>query len=279
MIISLRTTSCLTALSLALSACAGLAQSSPVAPPPATEPPASVAPSQPSSTPAPTHPLQTDTPTPKPSPTASPTPTETPPPPTPDPNLNVGDEIYSDSFDGTSGWYWTFSDDVASFEAKDGELRVETKQGNSWRFVVRSDITAADQLLRVTTRTVTCPGNDEFGAMYRANFDADDKIHSYVFMLNCAGQARVMRLDDQTTTVVRDWETFAPIKPGAPAENALMIWMLADRFHFYVNEQYLFSLNDTALGEGFYGFYATSHSNGGGVMGFDDLTVQEVRIP
>jgi hypothetical protein len=223
--------------------------------------------------------LPTETPTPEPSPTASPTPTDTPPPPTPDPNLDVGDEIYSDSFDGTSGWYWTFSDEVAGFEAKDGELRVETKQGNSWRFVVRSDITAMDQLLRAASKTAACPGNDEYGVMYRANFDPDDKIHAYVFMLNCAGQARVVRLDDQTTTVVRDWETFAHIQPGAPAENSLMIWMRADQFHFYVNDQYLFSLNDTALGEGFYGFYAASNSNGGGALSFDELVVKEVSAP
>jgi len=270
----------LTVIVLALSAvaCAGISSESPTtaaALPSAETPTAPTAAVEPTAASIVTLSSSTDTPEPSPMITATPT-----VPATPDPNLGVGAEVYTDQFDGTSGWNWTYSDDVVDFGAKDGELKVATKQGNNtWRFVIRSDITIGDQLLRVTANTTACPGNDEYGVMFRAKFDDTQVIHSYIFKLNCAGAARLERLDDVDTTVLRDWETYSAIKPGAPAENTLMVWMVKDQFHFYVNDRRLFSLTDTSLDEGFYGFYVQSHSNGGGVLSFDDMSVKEVTRP
>jgi len=210
----------------------------------------------------------------------NPTPEVTLPPPTPDPNLNVGDEIYNDSFDGKSGWFWTFSDNIASFEAKDGELKIETKEGNnSWRYVSRDDFVVGDQQLRLVAKTVTCPGNDEYGIMFRGGYQADGTLQTYIFKLNCAGQAQVVVLENVLTHILKDWETFPAIKPGAPNDNTLMIWMMKDQFHFYVNDQYLFSVTDATRADGFYGFYTQSHSNGGGVISLDDFVVKEVITP
>ncbi len=270
-------TLCLVVFSMMTAACGSLAQTPPTAvsftatlAPPATAVPASA-------TSVPTLQSGADTPSPAPSPTFSPTPSPTLPPPTPDPNLNVSEAIfYSDSFDGQSGWFWTFSDDVASFEAKEGELQVATKQGGSWRYVSRDDIVAGDQQLRLTARTAVCPGNDEYGLMYRARYDDQQSIHAYIFKLNCAGQVRVEKLEIEAVTVLKEWEAYPAVKPGAPAENSMMIWMAKDQFHFYLNDQYLFSLTDATLADGFYGFFVKSHSNGGGALSFDDLLVREV---
>ena len=211
---------------------------------------------------------------------ANPTLVITLPPPTPDPNLNLGAEIYTDSFDGQSGWFWTFSDNIAAFEAKEGELKIETKQGNnSWRYVIRDDVVGGDQQLRVVARTTRCPGTDEYGVMYRGGYQADGALQTYIFKLNCAGQAQVIVLENALTRALKDWETFPAIKPGAPNDNALMIWMLKDQFHFYVNDQYLFSLADPTRADGFYGFFAQSHSNGGGALGLDDFVVKELQAP
>ncbi len=141
---------------------------------------------------------------------------------------------------------------------------------------MRDDISAGDQQLRVTTKTGTCPGNDEYGVMYRAAYMANQKLETYIYKLNCAGQARVEILNDTTTTVLKDWESFPAIKSGASAENTLMIWMEKDQFNFYADDQYLFSLTDATLPQGFYGFYVQSHSGGGGDLSFDDFVVKEV---
>ncbi|MBM4422747.1 MAG: hypothetical protein FJ030_05075 [Chloroflexi bacterium] len=258
-------------LAFALSACAGFATDRPTIAP---EPTATAAP--PTSTPVPILPAASATPFPQPTPLPAVTPTA---PATPDPNLGVGDEIYSDKFDGASGWFWTFADDVVEFEARDGELNVETKQGNSWRFVVRTDITGGDQRLSVIARAVACPGADEYGVMFRAQFDETQIIHSYIYKFNCAGAARVERLDDVNTTVLKDWQTYPAIHTGAPAENTMTVWMAKHTFHFFANDQFLFTLTNSSLDEGFYGFYVQSHSNGGGALGFDDFVVNEVVLP
>jgi len=209
---------------------------------------------------------------------ASPTPVTPTAPATPDPNLNVTDTVlYEDTFDGKAGWFWTFSDEVADFGAVDGELRISTKPAqNTWRYIYRDNVTAADMQLRILTKAGACPGTDELGIMYRGRLDEQQKLHTYIFKLNCAGQARVEILDDITTTVLKDWETFPAIKAGAPAENAIMIWMQKDQFNFYVNDQYLFSLSNNAMAEGFLGFYVQSHSNGGGQFVLDDMVVHAV---
>jgi hypothetical protein len=229
----------------------------------------------------------------EPPPTAEPTATFTPigalspmpePPSgtsTPDPNLNVTDTIvYEDTFDGKSGWFWTFSDDVAEFGAVDGELRISTKTGNNtWRYVLRDNLTAGDMQLKFVAKTSACPGNDEYGILFRGRLDDQQKIHTYIFKLNCSGQVRVEMLDDIDTTVLKDWEAFPAVKTGVPIDNAITIWMAKDQFHFYANDQYLFSLTNSALSEGFFGFYVKSTSNGGGRFVFDDMVVREIIVP
>lgn len=210
---------------------------------------------------------------------ASATPITPTAPATPDPNLNVTDTVvYEDSFDGKSGWFWTFSDEVADFGAVNNELHISTKPAQStWRYIMRDDVNAGDFQLKIGTKAGACPGTDELGILFRGRLDAQQKIHTYIFKLNCSGQARVEILDDITTTVLKDWETFPAIKAGAPVDNTITIWAQKDQFNFYANDQYLFSLTNNAMAEGFFGFYVLSHSNGGGQYVLDDMVVKEVK--
>lgn len=266
-------------LTMLLSACAAFHSTEPaLSVQPTAAPAATVA--APSATPVS---VTTATATPVPATaTAAPTATEaaTPAPATPDPNQNVGKDIYADAFDGRSGWYWTFNDDVASFAAKDGQLTVETKQGNNtWRYVVRDDLNEGDQQISVKAGATACPGNDEYGVMFRTGYNPDQSIRSYIFLLNCAGQARLELLDGTIVHSIVDWTTYAAVRPGAPAENAITLWMSGDQIRAYVNDTYLFTAHDTTLEAGFYGFFAASHSSGGGVFSFKELAVKQVTAP
>ncbi|MGQ0601177.1 MAG: hypothetical protein ACT4QE_05715, partial [Anaerolineales bacterium] len=40
----------------------------------------------------------------------------------PDPDLGVGQVLFAEKFDGSSGWKWAFADDVATFSLGDGRL-------------------------------------------------------------------------------------------------------------------------------------------------------------
>ena len=210
-------------------------------------------------------------------PAASPTPT---PLPTPDPNLGVGDEVYVDDFDGKSGWLWGYADDTATFGATGSQLEV-TASGlsSSWSFVVNPNVDVGDQQLRVTARLTQCTDALEYGVIFRAKFDEADHIDAYLFRLTCAGQARFDHLQDVTATPLVNWTAANAIKPGVNAENMLMVWMAGDQFHFYVNDQYLFSAQDASLASGFYGFYVRDPSGAGGALNFIHMAAKAVTKP
>ena len=247
------------------------------APPAATAPPATVAetPTLPPATPEPTATAV--------APTASATagstliaaPAETP---TPDPNLGVGDEVYADQFDGKSGWFWSFSDGVATFLASGGKLNATIKTANSYPRLSggKPDLKVGDQLLRVTAHPNACGPNDEYGVLFHVNADITD---GYAFNIRCDGQARFELLRNYQPTALVDWQTSAAIVPGATADNTLMIWMAKGQFHFYVNDKYLFSASDTTFTEGTYGFILNDRTSGGESVSFTNMTAKAVTPP
>jgi hypothetical protein len=216
-----------------------------------------------------------------PSPSAITPPTETVPA-TPDPNEGVGDLAYQDPLDGTSAWFWTFTDDVASFGVVDGQVRGVMSQANSgWRFTVSpTDLRFGDQQLKLTTHTAACGDNDEYGVLFRmAESPAPDNpspYDGYLFKLRCSGAARLELIRGTTNTVLVDWTPSAAINTGAPADNALTVWARGGEMRFYANDQYLLSANDATLATGFYGLYLYDRSAGGLTVNFEDLLVRSV---
>jgi len=201
---------------------------------------------------------------------------------TPDPNLGVGDVVYEDKLDGSSGWRWGFVEEgVVTFSTAGGQLDAVMLQPNVGpRFTVSPDTAkVGDQQVRVTARANLCYRLDEYGLMFRGRLDSNNNYQTYVFKLNCDRAARVEILQSEGAQVLVDWTTSPAFVGGAPAENMLVIWMAKDQFHFYVNDRYLFSLQDAALAEGFYGFYIRDRTNGGESVSFSNLTAKEVKMP
>jgi hypothetical protein len=272
---------------LALAACSAR---STVTPP--TDEPAATAtnPSIPTVTqPAPTHTVPAPTAT-----AVAPTPTTVPPteapvvtepaptdaaPATPDPNEGVGDVIYADPLDGTSGWNWGFSDDAVTFGVENGVLKgTMTTSEEWWRFSLGPDrINAGSQQVRVTANSVACEGQDEYGLVFRGAERAAGGYDLYVFKMRCDGAARFEKILNGETTVLADWATSDAIAAGAGAQNTLVAWMNGGAFRFYVNDQYLFSAQDDQLASGYYGFYLMDRSEGGLTVTFDDLLARQVN--
>jgi len=251
--------------------------------------PTLIAATQPAATPLPTLGLSVSPTPPAPAtetPTATLEPAATAPPSptaavaaTPDPSNGVGAEVFSDAFTGQTGYFWTYSDDVADFAAGSGQLVVSTKGGNtSWRYVVRPDLNIGDQQVRVTARLAQCGPDGEYGLMFRVNHDPAGH-RAYLFKLNCRGEARFERLEGADITVLADWTASPAIVPGAPAENVLMVWAARDQFHFYVNERHVISASDGALASGFYGFYIRDRDGTGESLSFTALVARAVTPP
>jgi len=198
---------------------------------------------------------------------------------TPDPNAGVGEVVYQETFDGSSGWDWTkFSNEAAKFSLAGGELgAVMTRPDLGYRSTMGPDVKIGDQQLTVVARLHLCYAQDEYGVMFRFTLTAANNYNGYLFKLRCDGAARVELLRDEQFTVLVDWTPSPAIVPSAPAENQLMVWAAGDQFHFYVNERYLFSLKDSTYAAGFYGFYLRDRTSGGLTVSFDDLRAREVK--
>lgn len=212
------------------------------------------------------------------------TPSATPTiPPTPDPNEGVGDVIYRDNLDGTGNWFWTFEDEAASFgvSREQKQLNTVAKQSNTWRFTIGPDTTkVGDQQIRVSAHTNTCADADEYALLFRGNSNADfTEFNFYAFKLRCNGQARLERLQGPNTSVIVDWTASPAINSGANADNTLIVWAHQDQMRFYVNDQYLFSAQDAALTQGFYGFYLQDRTNGTMSVSWKSLEVRSITLP
>jgi hypothetical protein len=199
-------------------------------------------------------------------------------PATPDPNEGLGELIYADPLDGSSGWNWGFSDEAVTFGVENGQLVASmSTSAEWWRFSLGPDgLSAGNQQARVTARPVTCEGLDEYGLIFRGGERAEGGYDLYVFKLRCDGAASFEAVLDGKTTTLVDWTGSPAIQTGAEAENTLVAWMNGGEFRFYVNEQYLFSAQDATLTAGYYGFYLMDRSDGGLKVTFDDLLAREV---
>jgi hypothetical protein len=199
---------------------------------------------------------------------------------TPDPNEAVGDVIYQDKLDGKGGWYWTFSDDVANFGVVDGKLQGAMKTANSgWRFTISPDtLQFGSQQARLTTHTVSCGSNDEYGLMLRIKSDASNSgFDGYLFKLRCAGAASFELIYGTSRSTLVDWTSSPAINTGAPADNNLLVWAAGGEFRFYANNHYLFSAHDNILTAGFYGVYLNDRTAGGETVTFDTLVARGVN--
>jgi hypothetical protein len=240
----------------AIAAATAAATAAAVPPPTRTAPPPSAAPSLTAS------------------PVLSATPTLVP---TPDPNQGVGDAVYTDQFDGKSGWYWNYvENDVVAFSPAGGKLNAVMKVSTAGARVTggKPGLKVGDQQLRVTADTNLCYAKDEYGVMFRVNPDATD---GYLFKLSCEGKAQVDVLHNYKPTVLVDWTASPAIGAGAPAQNTLMVWAAGDQFNFYVNDKYLFSASDKTFADGTYGFYIYDRTSGGASVSFSQMTVRAVK--
>lgn len=212
--------------------------------------------------------------------TAAPTLTPLPPGATPDPNLGVGATVWDESFDGSSGWKWEFSDPLVTFAIANGQLSgVMTRGDQGWRVSGGPDVQAVNAQYRLTVRTFLCYEKDEYGLLFRSRANQNFEFSGYLFKLSCGGQARVELMRDNDPSVLLDWIPTPAIQSGAPAENTLMVWATNEQLHFYVNERHIGSATDKTFTGGNFDLYLRDRTNGGLSVAYSRLTVKEVTAP
>lgn len=222
--------------------------------------------------------------TPSPSPSSTPTvlwfpptPTNTPRPiqyftPAPDPRSDLGEVLLADNFSDTAVWSLS-SSNRGSAALGINELTIAITQPKGYFFSVREQPILDDFYAEVTANPNLCLGTDEYGVLFRYQSNGD----FYRFSLSCDGQVRLDRLFNGTAASPQPWMPSPVVPRGAPSESRLGIWTSGEEMHFFVNDQYIFGVEDAYLSRGLLGVFARSAGDNAVTVSFSDMSVRQVN--
>ena len=227
---------------------------------------------------APAAPSETPTPAPSasatiqwfpPTPTASPFPTPNTTP-TPDQRPGIGELLLEDDFSDASFWT-TGRDDEGVVLVSGGTIYLGLNAENSYLFSTRIAPVFRDFYAELTTSPTLCRGEDEYGLLIRG-LGGDH----YRFALSCDGRAKVDRYLGGSLTRQAGWAQNQTIPAVVPGSSRLAVWASGSQLRFFVNDLYLFSVNDTQLYLGVIGVYVHTSGPGDVAASFSDLQVWAV---
>jgi len=234
----------------------------------------------PEATPLP--PLPTDTPSqPTSTPTATvvwfpPTPTFTPFPtpaitPTVDLRPQVGELLLEDNFDSSRAWtLGQFAGGSAALGKN--ELTLAVTQERGYVSSVRSSPDLGNFYAEITASPSLCRGMDEYGLLVRVASPQD----FYRFSLSCDGQARLDRILSGQASSPQPWTITGSVPPGAPSTSRLAVSAIGKEMRFFVNGEFLFSVDEPSIPSGNLGVFARATADPPVTVNFSDLQVYRV---
>lgn len=217
--------------------------------------------------------------TPPPSPTSTLTPVWFPPTATasqlPSPNANptedlrpgIGEVLLEDDFSDSDTWA-TGRDDDGVVLVSGGTIYLGLNAERSYLFSTRNAPVFRDFYAEITASPTLCRGEDEYGLLVRG-LDGDH----YRFALSCDGRAKVDRYLGGSLSRQAGWVTNGSVPSVVPGSSRLGVWASGGEIRFFINDLYLFSINDTQLYRGTIGVFAHTAGAGDVSVSFSDLQV------
>ena len=188
--------------------------------------------------------------------------------PTPDLRPDIGDVLLEDNFADDSAWT-TNSSSQATINIDDGEIHLSLNDDHEYLLAMRSAPVFDDFYAEITASPSLCRGEDEYGFVLRA---VDGK--HYRFALSCDGRAKVDRLLGKGSLSRQAGWLQNPVVPAiAPSSVRLGVWAHGSQVHFFVNDVYLFSVNDTVLWKGTVGVFVHTSGNEDVSVNFSALQI------
>jgi hypothetical protein len=206
-------------------------------------------------------------------PTLTPSPFPTPnSTPTPDYRPGIGELIFEDDFNDQSLWSTNASGDGA-VTISGGNIHLALNSRRSYLFSTRTAPVLGDFYAEITASTSFCRGEDEYGLILRNTEDGDH----YRFALSCDGQAKVDRYQSGSLTRQAGWVVNRTVPAFAPSSVRLGVWAQGSVLNFFVNDLYLFSVNDTQFFRGTIGVFVHASGDDDVSVSFKNLQVSEVQ--
>jgi hypothetical protein len=189
--------------------------------------------------------------------------------PTIDIRPQVGEILFTDNFSDESLWALAESS-TSSAAFGQNEITLAISQPGVYIFSLRQNPILSDFYLEITAMPSICQGKDEYGLLYRVSPSLD----FYRFSLSCDGHLRLDKYINGRASSPYPRTISGAVPPGAPSISKISIWVGGDEMHFYVNDEYQFTIHDPSLASGSIGVFARSEGENAVTVSFSNLIVR-----
>jgi hypothetical protein len=179
----------------------------------------------------------------------------------------ISELLLEDDFSDESVWPIS-SSSLAMVNIRENELHLSLKEGHELLIPIRTSPKVNNFYAEITASPSLCRGDDEYGFVVRAGEDGH-----YRLALSCDGRVKVDRLLGDSTSRQAGWLEHPVVPALAPSSSRLGIWARGSQIHFFVNDVYLFSVNDTQLWGGMFGVFVHTSGDADVSVSFSDLKI------
>ena len=185
---------------------------------------------------------------------------------------NVGEIIFEDDFNKPEAWLLGQTVN-GTISAGSDDLTIAIVEPRSYLFSTRTEPAFGDFYAEITASPNLCVGLDEYGLLFRLRSTGD----FYRFSLSCNGQVRLDRVVGGTAGSPQPWLASASVPRGAPSTSRLGVWAMGRELHFFINDEFQFSVSDSYHSSGILGVFARSAGENAVTVSFSDLKIYQIK--
>lgn len=176
--------------------------------------------------------------------------------------------LFTDNF--TEPGLWSLNQtNTSSIALGKNEITLAVAQPGLYLYTLRNSPILDDFYLEITTSPGICIGEDEYGILIRVSPNLD----FYRFVLTCDGQVRLDKYYNNRASSPQPNYYSGAVPPGAPSSSKITIWASGNDMHYFVNDQFQFSIRDPSIPAGTVGLFIRSKNENSLSVSFSELKV------
>lgn len=179
--------------------------------------------------------------------------------------------LFQDDFSYICSGWETYSDSMVKNGYVDEAYLIEVKvpEGASQSIL---DQQFGDVLIEVDTIQKVSATDNSWGVVCRYQ----DENNYYLFEITNGGFYSVNALVDGMWITLVDWAESVAINQGSGAKNQLIVSCKGDQLSFKINGKLVAQVRDSTFSQGSIGLQASTYTQGGAVIIFDNLVVRQL---
>lgn len=180
--------------------------------------------------------------------------------------------FFSDTFELPTKWTLleTASDSIL---VGGNEITLALGRPEGYIFSIHEGALFSNFYAEITASPNLCSGPDEYGMLIRYQSPGN----FYRYSLSCDGQVRLDRVYGGIASSPQDKLMSASVPSAAPSSSRLGVWAVGKELRFFINDQFQFTIRDTALPSGAIGIFVRSGGETAVTVSFSDLEVYQIE--